>query len=403
MKITDVKTHVVYVPFEAPIRWALGVQRGTTRTIAEVFTDEGVSGLGETIGSTPRVVIEDNVRPAIVGEDPFNIEHIIMKSLWNSPWVGINKPYALPGAAVEVACWDIIGKKTGRPICDLIGGRYRNTVEHVGYVFPRYVGSSRKGGESTPDAISEYCSNIIEKHGFKTLEMKVGIFPPEQDVRIVKAIRERVGYDAKLRIDANSVWSTQTAISTLKALEKYEITNVEDPTKDLESMAIVRKTVNIPFSTHSLNITEVARLGAADAIVGDVHDSGVLGGGILPLKKLIASVQSLGLDFWLHSSNELGISMAAVCHVISSTPVITLPSQGLRIHLADDVIKGANSIFQYDNGCIQVPKGPGLGVEVDDDKIEKYTELHKDMQNKGEAADSYFGDITQTDWRPPYW
>lgn len=393
MKITDVKTTVVFVPYNAPLRWALGCLPGNVRTIVEVFTEERIVGLGECFSEFNKEIIDKYYRPKIIGGDPFDIEKIMAKCRWSARWSPRGgHSYSL--AAVEMALWDIIGKIVDRPVCDLLGGRVRDRIEHVGYIWPRYAGNEGVGGESSPEDIAKFASDVVSQHGFRTLELKLGVFPPRVDIEIVKAIRNELGPDVDIRIDPNKIWSIHTAIRTLREMEKYNLANVEEPTGTLESMAAVRRSVNMPFSTHDLNIDKIVRLGAADAIAGDIQ----FHGGLIATKNFVALCQRLGLDYWLHTGDELGIHTAAAAHLVASTPYMTHPNQSMSIHMIDDIIKEK---FRYKEGTIRVPEGPGLGVEIDRRKLRKYSQLYETEREKLWT----FPDFRRPEWVPriPSW
>lgn len=394
MKISDLKTTAVNVPLEAPIRWALGVVEGTTRTIVEVTTDEGITGLGETVGDYSKRSIDEEIKPIVVGRDPFDIQGLIARCTFEveKTFFGRWDADLTAFAGVEMALWDIMGKAIGKPLCELLGGASRQEVPFAGYVFPRYR-EGEVGGESNPSEIASFCRGLIEEFGFKTLEIKLGVFDPNVDIEIVRAIRESVD-DIQVRVDPNSVWSVETSIRTIKKMARYDVQNVEEPTKGLSALANVRTATGAAISTHSSLIPEIAALGAADSIVGDLHH----GGGIWMTKKLVSVAEAFNLDFWLHSGCELGISTAACIHLAASTPHMIHANQTHYHHQVDDVI--SHGKFKIENGSITVPTGPGLGVELDEEKVSKYSDLYKHM-----GPYRFYCDRRRPDWIPsmPMW
>lgn len=356
----------------------------------EVSTDEGIAGIGETIGAAPTLIINKNIKPEILGGDPFDIEHLFMRSLWTTGWTGINVPNMVPVAAVEMALWDIIGKALKRPLCDLIGGRFREEADLCPPIMAAYEGEK----DLSVEGVVELASATVRRHGFRTIQLYGAVFPPWEDIRTVKMLRETLGPDVNIRVDVNTAWSPETAIRTLQKMKKHDLADVEDATQSLEAMARVRRSVNIPFSTHYTDIATILRLGSADTVVGDLHDSG----GISGVKKLIAQTEGFNLGFWFHSSNELGISVAAMLHLIASTPHIIHPSQTMQIYLTDDIIQQS---FEFQNGALSVPTKPGLGVTIDRQKLEKYSKLYDEI---GEYK--FFGfDPRKPKWFPriPAW
>jgi glucarate dehydratase len=127
MKIIEIKMTPVTVPMEAPLRWSLGVETGTSRTIVEVVTDEGIVGLGETYGGAATVGALESVKHMIVGNDPFQFEKMLKKlQVFCISYETLVPPHVI--ASIDMACLDIMGKALKRPVCDLIGGRYRDEI-----------------------------------------------------------------------------------------------------------------------------------------------------------------------------------------------------------------------------------------------------------------------------------
>jgi len=278
-------------------------------------------------------------------------------------------------------------------VYDLIGGLYRDKVSFSGYWYPRYK-KGRVGGESTPQTIAKYCEEAVRKYGFTRLEGKVGIFHPNFDIKTIEAIRGEVGPEVELGVDANGVWSPETAIKVIKKMDSYDLCNVEEPCRDLEACARVRRRVDVPISTHCPLVAEVMKLGVADVMVCDPYEVG----GILVTKKLVAAAELHNLGFWLHSAAELGVSMAANMHIVASSPHIIHPSQGTYEHIADDVIKSGK--FKIKDGCIVVPNGPGLGVEIDETRLKRYHEMYLEQ---GEAGFAGYAIISADTNRPTWW
>jgi len=392
LKITNVTCNVVTIPFRAPIRYAHGSLAGTTRTLVRIETDEGITGLGETLGSDSARTI-DNLKPSIVGIDPHDIESIILKCSGYAryhPFYTINMR---PLAGIEIALWDIVSKAANRPLYDLLGGKCRDSVAFSGYVYPRYQNQT-EGGETTPEEISNYCAKIVKENGYKRIEVKLGVFDLQKDIETIRAIREKIGSNVEVGVDPNSLWSPETAIKMIGKLDRYDLCNVEEPCRGLEASARVRRSVTVPISTHSPLIPEVARLNAADVIVGDPHEAG----GILISKKLIAAAEIHNLGFWLHSTAEAGVSMAAYLHIAASSPHIIHPSQGTYEHLADDIIIGSKHKFR--EGSVRVPDGPGLGVELDEEKVRIY---HENFLRSGEQGFAGYNPIREADVQRPKW
>lgn len=397
MRITDLKITPVNVPLEAPIRWPWGCRVETTRMIVQLMTDEGIVGLGETIGGEYMPVILEGMKKKIIGENPFDVERILSKFQMIPYLTG----YAGRGAicGIEMALWDTMGKAVGKPLHQLMGGLYRDKVKFSAYVFSRYE-KDGVGGEDTPEKLASYCQSLKKEYGFNVYKLKGGVFSPEFDIETLRLMRETLGPEAKLRIDPNALWTYETALRTCQKLLPLDMEYIEDPVWGIDAMSRLRKEIPVPFSTNMCvasfdDVPVGISLHAVDVILGDPHKWG----GILATKKLAAVCEAFSLGMSIHSGAELGISTAANIHLTASTPQIYFAIDGHYHHLVDDIIKGGK--MRYVDGCMAIPDGPGLGVELDEEKFAMYAER---FARKGNSA--YAGeDSYRPEWVPrrPMW
>ena len=189
MKITDIKATTVAVPLEAPIRHANGAHWGRfIRTIIEVETDEGITGLGEMGGGGESAENAfKGLKQYLVGHDPFQLEAMYWKIC--NPTASLYNNRTQLHAALEFACMDIIGKKTGMRACDLLGGALRVAVPFASYLFFRYANEhTGKGGEETADEMVQYAKELVAEHGFTTHKLKAGVFHPDHEVEVFRAL-----------------------------------------------------------------------------------------------------------------------------------------------------------------------------------------------------------------------
>jgi glucarate dehydratase len=396
MKITDIRMTAVTVPMEAPLRWSLGVERGTSRTIVELVTDEGLVGLGETYGGEGTIRALQSVKHMIVGNDPFQHEKIAKTvqvfCISYETFVPVHVV-----AAIDMACWDIMGKALNRPTCVLLGGKYRDRVPLSAYLFFRYKSADGRGGEDSPEKLLEYTEKIVEEHGFDILKVKGGVLSPKQELRCVKLLRERFP-EFEIRFDPNAAWSVATSINTLRRMMEYDLEYAEDPTWGIEGMGLVRKDIPIPLATNMcvINFDQIplaVRTRCVDIILSDVH----YWGGLSANKKLAGICETFQLGLGMHSDRELGVSTAAQMHLAAATPYMTYAPDSHYHHQVDDII---TEPFRYKQGGFEVPSGPGLGVELDRDKLAKYARLYQQQGEAGEFLDPY-----RSDWIPtlPLW
>lgn len=379
MRITKLRATPVAVPFRADEVWAFGRRRGLISVLIDVETDGGVVGIGEA-AAYPSVdvvlaVLRD-LEPLVIGEDPFAIERLVRRIDLVGTWhhVRASSPAI---AAVEMACWDIVGKACGQPLVNLFGGRFRDDVECFYYV-----------AAGTPDTVATEAA-LATKHGFSTCYLKVGSDDPHTDIARVEALRDGAGPDAKIRVDANEAWSPGEAVRMIRTLEQFDLELIEQPVSGrcLDEMAYVRGRVGVPLLANEASWTRhdqlaVIRAGAADVLSVDNQ----MDGGLLNLKRSAGICEAAGLTVVKHSLGELGVALAAATHLIAATPNFRHANQAYGALLADDVTAGFGGGIgeasdgvtgHYRDGRIPVPDGPGLGVTLDPARVERYAELYR--------------------------
>jgi glucarate dehydratase len=390
MRITDIKARTVAVPIQAPLRHSTGVHPYFQRTIIELFTDEGIVGLGEVGGGDQRGAFE-KLKPRIIGEDPYHLERIKPKVLRPSYYMSTARLYA----AIEIACLDIQGKVSRRPVSDLIGGRLRDRVPFSAYLFYRYR-EGDAGGETSPDEMARQARSLVEQYGFRSVKLKAGFLPPDHDVATLYAVREAVGPTVGLRIDPNGAWSRGTAIRVAGEIEGCRPEYYEDPTWGLEGMARVRERTSIPLATnmcvtHFDHVAPAVAMNAVDVILSDVY----YWEGIRGVRALSTICECFRWGVSMHSGVELGVTLAAMLHTAATLPNMTYDADAHYHHLLDDVIVGGK--MKYEQGSIVVPAGPGLGVELDEDRMARYEEF---FRKKGDYMARFMEDTRQPDWFP---
>lgn len=370
MQITGLRPTVVAVPFRHDELWAFGGRRGLVSVLLEVDTDEGMVGLGEAAAYPSADVVLAVLRslePLVLGQDPFRIERISKRIEAIGTWHHVG--HSSPGiAAVEMACWDLLGKACGQPLVNLFGGRVRDEVEYFYYLH-----------RGEPAAVADDTRAAVDR-GFRTLYLKVGSDDPDDDLARVEAIREAGGDDVRIRVDANESWSTGTAIRLVREMERrVGLELVEQPIsgRNLDEMVHLRRSVATPLLSNEATWTRhdvlaVLKAGAADVISVDNQ----MDGGLLNLKRAAGICDAGAIPVLKHSLGELGVATYAGCHVIASTPNFLHASQAYGSLLADDVVAGIGAL-PYRDGHLAVPDGPGLGVELDRDRVERYARTYE--------------------------
>ena len=366
MKTTAIRTRIVSVPYHEPDRWSGGQNAGLTTVLVFLDTDEGVTGIGEANGdrsSAAVVAAIEAMAPLVVGREPFAIEAALAAIFRRGKWHNV-RPFANQAVAgIEIALWDLVGKICGQPIANLFGGRVRDSVDFFYYIQRRereqMLGEARQ-------AVAD---------GYRVLYLKCGL-EERDDLDTVAAVRDAIGPAPLLRLDPNEAWTPGQAVRMARLLEPYGIDFLEQPvaSRDLDGLARVRAASGIPIAANQaafthFDVLEVLRRSAADVIVTGPHQAG----GIMQFKKIAAMVETAGLPINRHAVGELGVGAAAGLQVCATIPNLTLGNQTHHQLLAGDVLVEPLTL---DGGAMAVPTGPGLGVAIDEDQLERFAEAY---------------------------
>jgi len=359
LRITDVRTVMVTVPFHEPIEMWYQRRSASIHPVTFIETDEGVTGVN-TEGDEYTIV--NLLRSKLIGRDPFDVEKVeaelggAIRGRWEIP------PNSM--AVVDGALWDIIGKSCGKPLYQLWGGKFNEKI-HV-----RYWMSCKSPKEQAAEAVKAIGG------GWKAFKIKLGT-DPETDVERVKAVRDAVGSDVQLCFDINGGYPIGVAINTLRRMARYEPAYVEDPVPNhwpydsgsLEAMADIRRITGVP------NCLEFARLVVEKRAADAIHLNVSFTGGVLEAKRVCAVAEAGGLIVTGQSSAaELGPRNALLLHLITSERTFKGSNDSSTHHLTGDIIKKE---FKTVNGTLTVPESAGLGVEIDEKKLKKYHEIYK--------------------------
>lgn len=377
MQITDVKITPITMPYKEPCRLSFVLEKASDSLIIQVYTDEGIIGIGETSHAahvSHVIPMLKRVRELVIGEDPFDIEKIsklYIGSGGGAIWWLEAAVKAIAG--VEMACWDIIGKKLKVPVYKLLGGCYREKVPISAFL-----------GIKSPKEVVKDATNAVE-NGYGTIKLKVGR-NLEEDIAIVKAVRDAVGSDVEIRVDPNQAWSPGVAIRQIRKLVRYDPQYIEQPVPrwDIDGLIRVRNAVDVPIaaceSVFSIyKAMDLIKRGAADIISTDPTRMG----GILECKKLCGLAEAADVPVVMHVSwGE--ITTSAWLQICVSTPNVMyandfMPDNGVGRMNADAV---TTEVFRHENGYLKVPESPGLGMEIDGEKLSKYAKLFEETHPK---------------------
>lgn len=385
MKITAVSTVPIRIPIAAPPypTEGAGTRHGWGRRsrlspkrpgpmleylLVQIETDEGLVGVGEStvdigfFGQTLEEVqaaIEDYLGPQLIGRDPFDREDLM--------WTIDYRQNTVAKAGIDVALHDLLGKALGTPVSVILGGRHRTRVP---------VAIEIAGGP--PDAMAQECLAFVAR-GVRAFKPKIG-GDPDQDADRLRAIREAVGPGVSLRADANQGYDVKQAIRLCRLSEQYGVglELLEQPVAawDLAGMAFVRRAVDTPieadescFSIH--DALQLIRHEAADVLNIKVGKAG----GLHNARKIAALAEAAGLKCVLGTSYGLGIEIAAKAHLYASTHVVADAVEFTELGLHGNLLlppQVSQLALPLEDGCLPVPDGPGLGVTLDDEQVERY-------------------------------
>jgi L-alanine-DL-glutamate epimerase-like enolase superfamily enzyme len=369
VKITRLETVPVRVPLRPQfmIRSARGTHSASPFLLVKVHTDGGIIGLGE-VSCTPRWSGEDHftaqhfihaiLAPILIGEDPSQIEALSAKLEQ-----GVAGNY-FTKASLEMALWDIFGKSVGLPVYRLLGGAVRDEVQ---------TKWSISGLE--PARAAEIASWAASE-GFHTVKVKVGI-DPAADIQRVKAVRGAVGARIRVGVDANGGWSVSTALATVPRLREHNIFFVEQPVAaaDITGMAQVRRGIELPVIADESVYSPQDALGLVRAAAADVFSVYVgKAGGIAAARKIVAIAEAAGLACTIGSNLELGVGSAAMIHLAMATRGVRteeFPADIIGpLYYEDDLLVEP---LLLEKGRARPHERPGLGVELDEEKVRRYT------------------------------
>jgi glucarate dehydratase len=394
MKLTE----IVITPIatkDPPLRNIQGVhQPYALRSILQVHTDEGLTGLGETYGDLAILTALRDVAPRLAGLDPFDLnglERIIRETLGSAAGLATHglvgeasdeKTLATVLSAFEVACWDLQGKALGRPVVELLGGKVRDRVPYSGYLFfkpathtpdPGYP-ADVWGEAMDAEGIVAQARRMVGSHGFKSLKLKGGVLPPQDEADVILALRDAFP-DHPLRLDPNAGWTVATSIAVGKKLEGV-LEYLEDPTAGIDGMAEVAPAVSMPLATNMCvtafsHLPPAVRADAVQVVLSDHH----FWGGLRRSRELAAICRTWGIGLSMHSNSHLGISLAAMTHLAGATPELTYDCDTHYPYLVEDVVQAG--VLEFVDGAIAVPDGPGLGVQLDLDSLGRLAAQYK--------------------------
>ncbi len=358
MSIKRVEIYTVDLPYLQPFTISLGTSTSSTDVVVKVIDEDGRVGWGEAspsrkiLGESEETIVAAvyTLAPSVIGEDPLDVERIEEKL--DKAMLG-NTSAKL---ALEMASFDLKGKILGVKVRDLLGG-YRERVETDFTI-----------GIKSPEEMAEEAISVVEK-GFKIIKLKVGT-GVEDDIARVRAVRDAVGKDIRIRIDANQGWTVKQAMKALTEMDRYDVEIAEQPVRwdDLDGMAFLTSMSPIPImADESVHTPEdairIVEIGAADYINIKLTKAG----GLLKARRIAAISEAAGIPNMIGCMMEGGVSITAGVHFAAAIKNVVTTDLDSDISLKEDFIEGGAG---YEDGHRLVPEGPGLGnLKVKEEKL----------------------------------
>jgi len=354
--ITKVEIIKLNIPYKEPFVISLGIIPEATNVVVRIHTNSGLMGMGECapfvfiVGETQETVFElaKKVGTLLIGKDPFAIEELlyeINRSVKGNPTMK---------SAFDMALYDLLAKRADMPLYRLLGGSNNREI-HTDMTIS--IGAPEKVAN---DALA------FKKAGFPAIKVKLGTTMKE-DVARIKAIREAVGSDYPIRIDANQGWDAITAIQILEALKPYGIEHCEEPIPHWNNRELVnvREKSPIPimadesvFNHH--DAFRLAHMGACDYFNIKLSKSG----GINNALKIIAIAESAGIKCQVGCMSESRFALTALMHLVQARDNIVHYDMDSSLMLAEDPVTGG--IEYKGNGAWVLGEDPGIGAGFDE-------------------------------------
>jgi L-alanine-DL-glutamate epimerase-like enolase superfamily enzyme len=388
VRITDVSTIKLRYPMPVPMADAIHYMPERAALLVQVETDERRTGLGEcaayggSLESMERIVLDD-LRPSLIGEDPFRVERLWNRMAHRSHQRGTAGMLIQAISGIDIALWDLIGQATRTPLYRLLGG-YRETLD-------AYASAGFYATDKGPAQLAEEVGGYAEC-GFRTVKMKVGRNPEvmlnplpdmwapdyataslEADIERVQAARKAIGSRVRLAVDANNAWTPAVALQFMRQVEDHAIAWLEEPvaTDNVAGSAEVARGLDVPVAgyetaTGLASFRDLIVRRAVDIVQPDV----IWTGGITLCRKVAALAEAHGLPAVPHVFSS-AVALIANMHFIASLPNGGLLEfdqnpNPLRAELFHEAIAVGG------DGTVRLPDRPGLGVSLDQDVVDRY-------------------------------
>ncbi|MFE7648158.1 glucarate dehydratase family protein [Streptomyces phaeoluteigriseus] len=405
LTVEDVRLTPILIA-DPPLLNTQGVhQPYTPRLIVEIVTADGVTGVGETYGDTKYLDLARPYAKKLIGRQVSDVnalftlgDEVDVDRSRISDQVDVGGLRGVQTAdklrlsvisAFEVACLDALGRTLGLPVHALLGGKVRDAVEYSAYLFYKWADHPGAvphekddwGAAIDPAGIVEQARTFKERYGFTSFKLKGGVFPPDEEIAAVRALAEAFpGHP--LRLDPNGAWSVETSLRVARELQDV-LEYLEDPALGTPAMAEVAAGTDVPLATNMCVTTfaEIREAFARDAVQVVLSDHHYWGG-LRNTQHLAAICRTFGVGVSMHSNTHLGISLAAMTHVAATVPDLHHACDSHYPWQSEDVLTDR---LTFTDGKVTVPDTPGLGVDLDRNRLQR---LHRRwLDDKGTYRD----------------
>jgi len=361
MKIAAVNITPVAIPRSSTLATSYGSMDMAETIVVELVTDEGLIGWGQSAVDAPFygetahgmvTCMRAYLAPAVIGEDPCNIEHLVnkMRTVLPHHWGS--------HAGFDLALWDLKGKALGTPVYQLLGGKVRDGIVQAGVVH-----------QADPEVMAREADETLKARPYPILKMKIG-GDPDLDVRRYCAVAEAVGTRAKIQVDGNTGYTISQAIPALTAMERAgRLGCIEQPVSRLADLVEIAQRIPVPVMADEAiyppedAIEVVKRRAASIALMKQAKH-----GGLLAIQKIAHIFEGAGLELSIAQYYDL-IAVAAA-HLATALPAASFPSG--YTYCGDTILE--EPFEPINNGMLlKAPDKPGFGVEVSREKLRKYT------------------------------
>ncbi|MFK9090965.1 mandelate racemase/muconate lactonizing enzyme family protein [Bacillus salipaludis] len=360
-------TKIEVIPFSVPINSFADAYTGfatSNAVLVKIHAEDGTIGFGEACAWEPEFygetiesvssTIDKYVSPHIIGQNPFNINHIM--SIIDAKIARLT----CVKEGIDLALHDLVGKLLGVPVYTLLGGSFRDKIPVASEI-----------GIDTPEEMAKNALRVVDL-GIKVIKIK-GSHDMNLDIKRIYSVREAVGDQVELRLDPNAAWTTMGTIKTMNQLEECKLQLLEQPIPgwDLKGMSHIRNSIGIPLMADEgiwtpQDVIKIAENGAADLINIKIAKSCGLHLG----KKIEAVAETVGIPCIAGTEIEPGFSLIAKLHFAASIKEHPIASEFTELTLLKANI--LNHKIEIEDGCVKVPNGPGFGVELDEEIFERY-------------------------------